>query len=80
MGIDELPLSGQRVLMDGSFMVSTLGSPWAQQQELVPGNPATGPRYYRKVHKPATNERTNEQTNITRHDCLRVKTCFTCTM
>ena len=28
------------------IMVSTLGSPWVQQQELVPGDPATGPPYY----------------------------------
>ena len=28
------------------IIVSTFGSPWAQKQELIPGDPATGPPYY----------------------------------
>ena len=41
-----LPESVASISMVNMCMVSTLGSPWAQQQELVPGDPATGPPYY----------------------------------
>ena len=42
------------------IMVSTFGSPWAQQQELVPGDPATGPPYYSGGAETG-DQRTNER-------------------
>ena len=44
-------------------MVSTLGSPWVQQQELVPGDPATGPPYYSGGTETG-DQRTNERTTL----------------
>ena len=44
------------------IMVSTLGSPWVQQQELVPGDPATGPPYYSGGTETG-DQRTNERTS-----------------
>ena len=55
-----LPESVASISMVNMCMVSTLGSPWAQQQELVPGDPATGPPYYRggaETGDQQTNER-----------------------
>ena len=53
-----LPESVASISMVNMFMVSNFGSPWAQQQELVPGDPATGPPSTVEVQKPVTNERT----------------------
>ena len=60
-----LPESVASISMVNMLMVSTLGSPWAQQQELVHGDPATAPPYYSGGEKPATNERTNDPKIVT---------------
>ena len=58
-----LPESVASISMFNMFMVSTLGSSWAQQQELVPGDPATGPPYYSGGAETG-NQRTNEPTTF----------------
>ena len=56
-----LPESVASICMINIIMVSTLGSPWVQQQELVPGDPATGPPYYSGGTETG-DQRTNERT------------------
>lgn len=41
-------------------MVSTIGNPWVQQQELDPGDPATGPLFHSGGAETG-DQRTNEQ-------------------